>query len=101
MLELKDVYNTIMLSKYSKPFCGYGSKSFHPAANYSTIELELLGLCANISQLNNLPAKVLEVYFDCTVAHLAFTSIMKNEIELASARIKKLLEELIHLTYII
>ena len=50
---------------------GYTSKGLPPAAvYYSIIELELLGLCVNISRFKYLFAKV---DFDCTVDHLVLT----------------------------
>ena len=59
--------------------------------NYSTTELELLGLCVNISQFKHILEKVDS---DCTMYHLALTYIMESKTKPASARIKGLLEAL-------
>ena len=49
--------------------------------NYLITELELLGLCVNISQLKHLHAKT---DFDCIVDHLGLTYIMKIKTEHSS-----------------
>ena len=54
--------------------------------NYSITELELLGICVNISQFKHILANV---DFDYSVDHLAETYIMKSKTETASAIIKR------------
>ena len=79
-------------SKWYSQIIGCVSKRLPPAtANYSITELELLGLCVNISQFKHLLAKV---DFNCMVDNLALTYIMGNKTETASTRIKRLLEVL-------
>ena len=59
------------------------------AKNYSITELEKCGLAINIASLANLLKKV---DFDAIVDHLAITHIMRSKAELATTRIKRLLE---------
>ena len=68
----------------------YASKKLHEAANnYSITELELCGLAINIASFSHLPKRV---DFDAIVYHLALTHIIKSKVELATTRIKRLLE---------
>ena len=57
--------------------------------NYSITELEMCGLAINIATLAYLLRKV---DFDAVVDHLAITYIMKNKVDPAMTRIKRLLE---------
>ena len=59
------------------------------AKSYSITELELCGLAINIATFAHL---VKRVDFDAIVDHLAMTHIIKSKMELASTRIKRLLE---------
>ena len=61
------------------------------ACNYSIIELEMCGLAINIASFVHLLRKV---DFDAVVDHLAITQIMRNKVEPAISRIKRLLEVL-------
>ena len=71
----------------------YSSKRLQEAAcNYSMTELEMCGLVINITSFAHLLRKV---DFDAVVDHLAITQIMKSKVELATTRIKRLLEVLI------
>ena len=68
----------------------YASKRLPEAAkNYSITELELCGLAINIASFAHLLKKV---DFDAIVDHLALTHIIESKAELASTRIKWLLE---------
>ena len=68
---------------------GYVNKGLSPeSVNYSITELELLGLCVNISQFKHLIAKV---GFECTADHLALNYIMKSKTEPTSVRITRLI----------
>ena len=68
----------------------YASKRLPEAAkNYSITELELCGLAINIASFAHLLKRV---DFDAIVDHLALTHIIKSKIELATTRIKRLLE---------
>ena len=68
----------------------YANKILPEAAkNYSITELELCGLAINIASFAHLPKKV---DFDAIVDHLALTHIIKSKAELATTRIKQLLE---------
>ena len=68
----------------------YASKTLPEAAkNYSTTELELCGLAINIASFAHLPKRV---DFNAIVDHLALTHIIKSKAELATSRIKQLLE---------
>ena len=59
------------------------------AKNYSITELELCGLAINIASFAHLLKRV---DFDAIVDHLALTHIIKSKAELATTRIKQLLE---------
>ena len=68
----------------------YASKRLPEAAkNYSIRELELCGLAFNIASFAHLLKRV---DFDDMVDHLALTHIIKSKVELATTRIKRLLE---------
>ena len=68
----------------------YASKRMPEAAkNYSITELEMCGLAMNIATFLHLLKKV---DFDAIVDHLAITHIMRSKAELATTRIKRLLE---------
>ena len=70
----------------------YASKRLPEAAcNYSITELEMCGLAINITSFAHLLRKV---DFDAVVDHLAITQIMRSKVELATNRIKRLLEVL-------
>ena len=57
--------------------------------SYSITELELCGLAINIASFSHLLKRV---DFDAIVDHLALTHIIKSKMELATTRIKRLLE---------
>ena len=59
------------------------------ARNYSITELELCGLAINIASFSHLLKRV---DFDVIVDHVALTHIIKSNAELATARIKRLLD---------
>ena len=59
--------------------------------NYLITEMELLGLCINISEVKHLLAKVNS---DCTVDHLALVYIKSTKTEPGIAKIKRRLEVL-------
>ena len=59
------------------------------AKNYSITELKMCGLAMNIATFLHLLKKV---DFDAIVDHLAITHIMRSKTELATTRIKRLLE---------
>ena len=59
------------------------------ASSYSITELELCGLGINIASFSHLLKRV---DFDAIVDHLALTHIIKSKMELATTRIKRLLE---------
>ena len=68
----------------------YTSKRLPEAArSYSITELELCGLAINIASFSHLLKRV---DFDAIVNHLALTHIIKSKMELATTRIKRLLE---------
>ena len=67
------------------------------AKNYSITELEMCGLAINITSFAHLLKRV---DFDAIVDHLAIMHIMKSKMEPATNRIKRLLEQTIHLYYI-
>ena len=68
----------------------YASKRFPEAArSYSITELELCGLAINVASFSHLLKRV---DFDAIVDHLALTHIIKSKAELATPRIKRLLE---------
>ena len=57
--------------------------------SYSMTELELCGLAINIASFSNLLKRV---DFYAIVDHLALTHIIKSKMQLATTRIKRLLE---------
>ena len=59
------------------------------ARNYSITELEMCGLAINIASFAHLLKRV---DFDAIVDHLVIMHIMKSKMELATIRIKRLLE---------
>ena len=68
----------------------YASKRLPEAAkSYSITELELCGLAINLASFAHLLKRV---DFDAIVDHLALTHIIKSKVELATTRIKGLLE---------
>ena len=68
----------------------YASKRLPEAAKtYSITELELCGLAINIASFAHLLKRV---DFDAIVDHLALMHIIKSKVELATTRIKRLLE---------
>ena len=68
----------------------YAGKRLPEAArSYSIIDLELCGLAINIPSFSHLLRRV---DFDAIVDHLALTHITKSKVELATTRIKSLLE---------
>ena len=68
----------------------YTSKRLPKAAkNYSITELEMCGLAINITSFVHLLKRV---DFDAIVDHLALMHIIKSKVQLATTRIKKLLE---------
>ena len=68
----------------------YASKRLPEAAkSYSITELELCGLTINIASFAHLLRRV---DFDAIVDHLVLTHIIKSKVELATTRIKRLLE---------
>ena len=68
----------------------YASKRLPEAAkNYYITELELYGLAINIASFAHLLKRV---DFDAIVDYLALTHIIKSKAELATTRIKRLLE---------
>ena len=68
----------------------YASKRLLETAKiYSITELELCGLAINIASFSHLLKRV---DFDAIVDHLALTHIIKSKMELATTRIKRLLE---------
>ena len=68
----------------------YASKRFPEATrNYSITELELCGLAINIASFSHLLKRV---NFDAIVDHLSLTYIIKSKAEIATIRIKRLLE---------
>ena len=70
----------------------YSSKRLLEAAcNYSITELEICRLAINIASFAHLLRKV---GFDAVVDHLAITQIIRRKVELATNRIKRLLEVL-------
>ena len=63
--------------------------SLKPPKSYSITELELCGLAINIASFSHLLERV---DCDAIVDHLALTHIIKSKMELATTRIKRLLE---------
>ena len=74
----------------SPKLIAYGSKRMREASkNYSITELEMCGLAINIASFAHLLKRV---DFDAVVDHLAIMHIMRSDAELATNRIKRLLE---------
>ena len=74
----------------SPKLSAYVSKRMPEAAkNYSITELEMCGLAINIAGFVHLLKRV---DFDTVVDHIAITHIMRSKAELATNRIKRLLE---------
>ena len=70
----------------------YSSKRLPEAThNYSITKLEMCGLAINIASFAHLLQKV---DFDAVVDHLVINQIMRSKVELATNRIKRLLEVL-------
>ena len=68
----------------------YASKRLPEAMkSYSITELELCGIAINVASCSHLLKRV---DFDAIVDHLALTHIIKSKMELATTRIKRLLE---------
>ena len=68
----------------------YARKRLHGAAkSYSITELELCGLAINLASFTYLLKRV---DFDAIVDHLALAHLIKSKMELATTRIKRLLE---------
>ena len=68
----------------------YVSKRLPEAAKcYSITEMEICGLAINIASFAHLLKRV---DFDTIVDHLALTYIIRSKMELATTRIKRLLE---------
>ena len=68
----------------------YVSKRLPEAAkDYSITELEMCGLAINIASFSHLLKRI---DFDTIVDYLALTHIIKSKMELATTRIKRLLE---------
>ena len=86
-----DMRSTLYQIPKGKPkLIAYVSKRLPEAArNYSITELELCSLAINIASFSHL-LKMLD--FDAIVDHLALTHIIKSKVELATTRIKRLLE---------
>ena len=82
---------TLYQIQIGKPtLIAYVSKRLSEAAkSYSIMELELCGLTINIASFSHLLKRV---DFDPIVNHLALTHIIKSKMELATTRIKMLLE---------
>ena len=83
--------STLYQIQNGKPkLIAYMSKRLpEPANSYSLTESELCGLAINIASLSHLLKRV---DFDTIVYHLALTHIIKSKMELATTRIKILLE---------
>ena len=67
----------------------YASKRLSEATKATLQQLELCGLAINIASFSHLLKRV---DFDAIVDHLALTHIIKSKMELATTRIKRLLE---------
>ena len=75
----------------------YASKRLPEAAkSYSITELELCGLTINIASLHTYSRRA---YFHAIVDHLALMHIIKNKVELASTRSKRLVELIISYSF--
>ena len=85
--------STLYQVQNGKPkLIAYASKRIPEAArNYSITELEMCGLAINIASFVHLLKRV---DFDAIVDHLKIMHIMKSKMELATNRIKRLLEVL-------
>ena len=83
--------STLYQIQNGKPkLIAYTSKRLPEATkSYSITELELCGLAINIASFSHLLKRV---DFDAIVDHLALTHINKSKMELATTRIKRLLE---------
>ena len=83
--------STLYQIQNGKPqLIAYASKRLPEAAkSYSITELELCGLAINIASFAHLLKRV---DFDAIVDHLALTHIIKDNMELATTRINRLLE---------
>ena len=83
--------STLYQIQTGKPkLIAYASKRLPEAAKiYSITELELCGLAINIASFSHLLKRV---DFETIVDHLALTHIIKSKVELATTRIKRLLE---------
>ena len=66
-----------------------GKRLLEAVRRYSITELELCGLAINIASLSHLLKRV---DFNTIVDHIALTHIIKSKAELATPRIKRLLE---------
>ena len=83
--------STLYQIQNGKPkLIAYASKRLPEAArSYSITELELCGLVLNIASFSHLLSRV---DFHAIVDHLALMHIIKSKMELATTRIKRLLE---------
>ena len=73
-------------------FIAYARKRLPEATkNYSITDLEICGLAINIASFAHLVKKV---NFNAIVDHLSLIHIIKSKVELATTRIKRLLEML-------
>ena len=83
--------STLYLIQNGKPkLIAYVSKRLPEAMkSYSITELELCGLAINIARFSQLLKRV---DFDAIVDHLPLTHLIKSKMELATTRIKRLLE---------
>ena len=83
--------STLYQIQNGKPkLIAYASKRLPEAArNYSITDLELCSLAINIASFSHLLKRV---DFDAIVDHIALTHIIKSKVELATTRIKRLLE---------
>ena len=83
--------STLYQIQNGKPkLIAYASKRLPEAVrSYSITELELCGLAVKIAIFSHLLKRV---DFDVIVDHLALTCIIKSKAELATTRIKRLLE---------
>ena len=83
--------STLYQIQYGKPkLIAYARKRLPEAARiYLITELELSSLAINIASFSHLLKRV---DFDVIVDHLALTYIIKSKAELATTRIKRLLE---------
>ena len=83
--------NTLYQIQNGKPrLLAYASERLPEAVrSYSITELELCGLAINIVSFSHLLKRV---DFDAIIDHLALMHIIKSKTELATTRIKRLLE---------